>query len=137
MLRRPHGRARLDEDHPQAWGRCDRCGFLYLLRDLAWQYQINGLTTINTGFRVCETCVDSLNYQFQNVPLPADPLPVMNARPEPYMLDEVDYLSTQDLVPIVTQDDVNIVVDDASQNYSDVPPDPNNGTNPPNTPSSG
>jgi hypothetical protein len=136
MLRRPHGRARLDEDHPQAWGRCDRCGFLYLLRDLEFQYAINGLTTINTGFRVCEICVDNLNYQFQNIPLPADPLPTRNARPEPYMLDEVDYLATQDLIPIVTQDDVNIVVDDASQNFFDVPSDPNNGTNPPNTPSS-
>lgn len=103
------------------------------MRDLQFQYAINGLTTINTGFRVCEPCVDNLNYQFQNIPLPADPQPVRNARPEPYMLDEVDYLSTQDLVPITTQNNVNIVVDDASQNYSDVPPDPNNGTNPPNT----
>lgn len=136
MLRRPHGRARVDEDNPQAWGICDRCGCLYCLRDLQFQYAINGLNIINTQLRVCETCMDELNYQFQNIPLPADPIPKRNARPEPYMLDEVDYLSTQDDVPITTEDDTIIVVDDASQNYSDVPQDPNNGTNPPNTPSS-
>ena len=133
MYRRPHGRDRLDEENPQAWGICDRCGTLYNLRDLNWQYEVNGLTTINTGFRVCEPCTDNLNYQFQNIPLPADPVPTRNARPEPYMLDEVDYLSTEDFVPIITQDDVNIVVDEASQNYSEVPNDPNRGPNPPNS----
>jgi hypothetical protein len=123
----------LDEEHPQAWGICDRCGTLYCLRDLQWQYAINGLTTINTGFRVCETCVDNLNYQFQNIPLLADPMPVRNARPEPYMLDEVDYLTTQDYSPIATQDGQPLTPDQASANYFDVPQDPNNGSKPPNS----
>ncbi|HVT27663.1 MAG TPA: hypothetical protein VHE81_06555 [Lacipirellulaceae bacterium] len=136
MLRRPHGRARVDEENPQAFGICDRCGVLYNLRDLQFQYAINGLNTINTQLRVCEICTDDLQYQFRNIPLPADPLPKRNARPEPYMLDEVDYLATQDLEIITTQDDIKIVVDDASQNFSDVPNDPNNGVDPPNTSSS-
>jgi hypothetical protein len=133
MLRRPHGRARVNEDNPQAWGRCDRCSFLYNLRDLHYQYEVNGLTMLNTRLRVCEECMDNPNFQFQNIPLPADPLPKRNARPEPYLLDEVDYLTTQDYTPIATQDGQPLTPDQASSNYFDVPQDPNRGPNPPNS----
>lgn len=89
---------------------------------------------VNLRLLVCRrTCLDIPQPQLQALIIPADPEPVFNARPEPYMLDEVDYLSTQDNVPIVTQDDINIVADQASQNYSDIPPDPNNGVSPPNS----
>jgi len=133
MMRRPHGRARVDEDNPQAFGICDRCGALYNLRDLQYQYIVNGLTTLNTRLRVCEECTDNLNYQFQNIPLPADPVPTRNARPEPYLLDEVDYLTTDEYVPIGTQDGQPLTPDQASVNFFDSPPDPNRGPNPPNS----
>jgi hypothetical protein len=77
--------------------------------------------------------MDELNYQFQNIPLPADPIPKRNARPEPYMLDEVDYLTTSDYSPITTQDGTPLTPDQASANYFDVPSDPNSGTKPPNS----
>lgn len=118
------GRAFVDPDSPQPFGQCDRCSFLYNLRDLTWQFQINGLGAVNTRLLVCETCLDALNPQFQNVPLPADPPPILNARPEPYMLDEVDLLSTEDDIPITTEDGVGIVPNQPSQNFSTPPEDP-------------
>lgn len=121
MPYRPHGKARVDPDHPTAWGICDRCSRLWNLCRLQWQYDYANLTVVNTRLLVCEDCLDAMNPQFRNVPLPADPVPVRNARPEPYMLDEVDYLSTQDEEPITTQDDIEIVTNQPSQNFSEDP----------------
>jgi hypothetical protein len=55
---------------------------------------------------VCQrgTCNDPLNDQDSPNLLSPDPLPVFNARPEPYTLDEASWLSTQDGDRITTQD---------------------------------
>jgi hypothetical protein len=119
---RYHGRAEVDPSNPRAFGVCDRCGFLYNLVNLMFQYRFAGTATVNTNFRVCSRCLDPLNPQSMTRLLPPDPMPVLNARVEPYMLDEVDFLSTQDEVPIETQDDEIIVTNQASQNYSEPNP---------------
>lgn len=59
----------------------------------------------NTRLLVCaDRCLDPLNEQDSPYILPPDPLPVYNARPEPYVLDETSWMSTQDGDVITTQD---------------------------------
>lgn len=97
--------AQVDADNPRAWGTCDRCGFVWNLDKLNWQYAYQGsMTPQNTRFLVCSRCNDPLNPQDQPYVLPPDPLPVFNARPENYVLDENSWLSTQDGDVITTQD---------------------------------
>lgn len=60
----------------------------------------------NTGFLVCPKHLDPLNPQDTPYILPPDPLPVYNARPENYVLDESSWLGTQDGDTITTEDDV-------------------------------
>lgn len=103
--------AEVDPDNPRAWGTCDRCGRIFNLHRLQFQYSYQGSTTPqNTGFLVCdEGCLDVLNPQDMPYILPPDPMPVYNARPEPYTLDETSYLTTQDDDTITTQDDEPII----------------------------
>lgn len=121
MSWRYHGRASVDPTSPQAFGVCDRCAFLYNLNDLQWQFQFNGTGLINLRLLVCDRCLDVPQPQLLSPVLPPDPMPVFNARPEPYQLDEVDYLATQDGNPIETQSDEIIVTNQPSQNFSEDP----------------
>lgn len=121
MLRRPHGKASVNPDNPRAFGICDRCGGLRNLRDLIWQKQWNGTVLQNLRFLVCEDCLDVPAPFLQYYLLPPDPRQIANPRTEPFFLDEVDLLSTQDDVPITTQDDEGMVVNQPSQNFSDPP----------------
>jgi hypothetical protein len=106
MAYRWHPRnAEVDPESPRAWGTCDRCGFVYNLNKLQWQYSYQGaFVPVNTRFLVCERCLDPLNEQDQGYILPPDPEPIYNARPEPYTLDEASWLATQDGEPLITQD---------------------------------
>lgn len=85
---RPHGRAQVDTSSPRAFAVCDRCGFWYNMVDLSFQRQWAGTTQINIGSLVCHTCLDELQIQLKTIILPPDPAPVMNARVEPFSLDE-------------------------------------------------
>jgi hypothetical protein len=83
---RPHGRATVSPRKPQVHGICDRCGFRYLLGDLRWQMQWAGPRLQNLRLLVCETCYDKPQENgLRTIVLPADPLPVMNPRPEFYV----------------------------------------------------
>lgn len=84
---RPHGRARIDPRRPSALGVCDRCGSLYNLVDLSWQYQWRGTNLQNIRQLVCQSCYDLPQEQLKLIILPPDPVPVMNARPENYVSD--------------------------------------------------
>lgn len=78
MANRPHGRAYgLDS----AYGKCDRCDFVYLLRDLAFQYDYRGNTLANIKLRVCPECYDKPYQGRRPLHLPPDPLPVREPRP--------------------------------------------------------
>lgn len=51
----------------------------------------------NTGLLVCDTgCLDDLAYQFKLLILPPDPQPFFNTRPENYIVDETNWLTTVD-----------------------------------------
>ena len=97
--------AETNADSPRSWGSCDRCGMIWNLDQLQWQYAYQGSQTPqNTRFLVCPRHLDQLNEQDSPNLLSPDPLPVYNARPEPYTLDEASWLSTQDGDRITTQD---------------------------------
>lgn len=86
---RPHPRgAETDPTRPRAWARCDRCGWQYNLYKLNWQYEWRGMQLQNLQILVCDTCLDDPQRQLGSIVLPPDPMPVMNARPEQYEIDE-------------------------------------------------
>lgn len=86
---RPHGHARIDSRNPSARGVCDRCGFIYNLVDLKWAMDWRGPKLQNLRILVCDPCYDAYQPNGQRTfILPADPLPVPNARPENYVSDD-------------------------------------------------
>lgn len=90
MAWRYHGRAgAITADTRSPVGICDRCGFMYLLKDLVFQYAYRGSNLSNTGFRVCTvTCLDTPTLQYYPLVLPADPQPAFQPRIENYAVDE-------------------------------------------------
>lgn len=86
---RPHPkRTQTDPTNPSAWATDDRSGFLGNHRNLRWQYEWAGTQLINTRVLVYEDMLDVPQPQLKTVILPPDPVPVMNARPENYAIDE-------------------------------------------------
>lgn len=89
MSWRPHPKhARVDPSNPQAWGTCDRSGFVHNLVDLVPEFEWAGTQLINKRFLVGRRFVDVPNETLRSIVLPPDPDPVINARPEPYSMDE-------------------------------------------------
>lgn len=77
---------------------------LFNLRDFSWQFDYRGQQLQNLKILVCQTCLDQPQEQLRPLALPPDPVPVQNARPEPYTLDETSYRVTQADEPRVTED---------------------------------
>ena len=95
MSWRPHPRnADTDPDHPRGWAADDRSGFQTNLHKLRFQMQWAGNQLINTQLLVGEDNYDKPQEQLRTLILPADPAPLFNARPENYVVDETDWLST-------------------------------------------
>lgn len=88
------GRARTDPNNPQAHAICDRCGFRYNHVDLQWQFDWAGASLINKRILVCATCNDDPQQQLRAIVVPADPMPIVNPRIEPYLADETNYRYT-------------------------------------------
>ncbi len=77
---------------------------------MQFQYDfVGGPTPQNLGILVCPTCLDDLNYQNMLFILPPDPAPTFNTRPEPYAVDETDWLTTQSGDIIDTQDGAQFI----------------------------
>lgn len=95
MSHRPHPkRTTLDIDRPDPWSTSDRGGWVGDHSQMRWQFVWAGSQIINTGLLVFEDEYDIPNEQFRTLVLPPDPDPLMNARPEPYVIDETDWLTT-------------------------------------------
>jgi len=94
------GRARVSSKNPQALAVCDRCGFLYNHVNLAWQFDWGGASLINKRILVCNPCNDIPQNQLRAIVLPADPMPIVNPRTEPYASNETDNVTID--APIVT-----------------------------------
>lgn len=87
---RPHPRrARTNATAPEAWGTCDRSGFVAQQRDLRFQYQWQGTQLINTRVLVAPDQLDIPQRQLGTIILPPDPVSIQNARPEAYPIDEL------------------------------------------------
>lgn len=75
--------------HPQAWGSSDRNGMVGNLANMRWQFDWRGPRLINTRILVHEDELDVPQRQLGPPPiLGPDPVPVSNARPENYAIDE-------------------------------------------------
>lgn len=88
------GKARTSRISPQAHAICDRCGGRYNHVDLAWQYDWAGASIINKRILVCNRCMDNPQQQLRAIVLPADPVPILNPRPEQFERAETDYRLT-------------------------------------------
>src|SRR5215472_11612566 len=86
-MARPHGRARVSQRFPEAWGVCDRCGALYNHNVLTWQFDWTGPRLQNKRILVCQSCIDQPFEHNRTIILPPDPIPIANPRPEPYTRD--------------------------------------------------
>jgi len=95
----PKGHARVDPQHPQAFGICDMCGFQYLRRDLYAQMKWMGNKLMWTGHLHCPTCLDVPNPTIRPIRLPADPPPVLNPRPEKHGPDKTTPPYKPPLIP--------------------------------------
>jgi len=84
------GRARTSSRNPQAFAICDRCAIWYNHVNLRWQYDWAGASLVNKRILVCNTCYDEPQQQLRAIIIPADPMPIVNPRVEPYAWDEVD-----------------------------------------------
>lgn len=73
----------------------------------------------NTFLLVCSRCYDRPTPQLKPRILPPDPLPIPNPRVPDFQYMESSNISTQDGIPIVTQDGENIV----NQLNFDIPDD--------------
>ena len=85
------GRARTSSRSPAAHAICDRCGFRYNHSDLQWQYEFAGAGLQNLRILVCNRCLDVPQNQLRAIVIPADPIPIINPRPEAYANDETDF----------------------------------------------
>jgi hypothetical protein len=89
------GRAKTSSKNPQAHAICDRCGFRYNFVDLRVQFEWRGPVLGPIGnIRVCDICYDTPQEQLRAITLPADPMPIVQARPELYAQDSTDYIGT-------------------------------------------
>ena len=87
---RPHPRrARTNATAPEAWGTCDRSGFVATQRDLVWQFDWQGTQLVNKRVLVAPDMWDEPQRQLGTIILPPDPVSIPNARPEPYPIDEL------------------------------------------------
>lgn len=105
------GRARTNPAAPDAHAICDRCGFRYNFRDLSFQFDWRGPTLKNLYILVCDECLDTPQEQLRSIVLPADPVPIIYARPELYAADSIDYLGTGQTttsypqgIPVISQE---------------------------------
>jgi hypothetical protein len=116
---RPHPRrARTDPTHPQAWGTSDRNGMINNQRNLRWQYEWAGTALINKRILVSPDEYDTPNRQLGTIILPPDPVSILNARPEPYSIDEQVYLMAQDGQQLYAQDGTPLLAMNDQQTFA-------------------
>lgn len=85
---------------------CSTCGLLWSQSSMSFQYNFRGGNTpINTQILRCPRCIDGIQWQAKLIVIPPDPPPFFNTRPESYVVDETNWLTTQDGDIIETQSD--------------------------------
>ena len=103
MAWRPHPKGTtVDPENPRCWGTDDRTGFVTNLGDLSWQMEWGGNTLYNKKLLVRSRSLDTPSPFLRSILLPPDPPPIMNARPEPYAIDEAGVLFSADNSLVMT-----------------------------------
>lgn len=96
MSWRYHSRAKVNPQSPSGWATCDRCGRIYqrlaASNGLNFQYDWRGPRLENLRILVCQPCTDLPQEQLRPKILSADPLPIMNPRPEQYDIEVNTFL---------------------------------------------
>lgn len=87
-MRRHPRRAEVDPHNPRGWFSSDRNGHIGNLYRAKWQFEYRGSKLINTRILVHEDELDVPQRQLGTIVIPPDPLPLINARPENYAIDE-------------------------------------------------
>jgi hypothetical protein len=88
-MRRHPRRAEVDPTNPRGWAASDRNGMQGNLCRMRFQYEWRGPKLQNTKVLVHEDELDEPQRQLGTPALLGpDPLPLMNARPEQYFIDE-------------------------------------------------
>ena len=95
MAWRYHGRASVDPENPQAFGVSDRSGRWVNFRDLRWQFDWRGPRLMNLRILVPVEELDKPQSQLRPKPVPPDPVPILNARPEPFSQDNTGISAAQ------------------------------------------
>ena len=81
MVRRVSKYATVNPRHPEAFGICDRSGFLFNRKDLVKQMQWAGDSLVWTGLWVGKPFLDVPNEQSRSPILGPDPVPIPFPRP--------------------------------------------------------
>src|SRR6185312_354695 len=93
----PTGRAVTSPTSHRAHAVCDRCGFVVNRIELKWQLQWQGTQLQNLRLLVCRECYDRPQPQLKTIILPADPLPILNPRPDFYAIEVPSFMATEDM----------------------------------------
>lgn len=88
-MRKHPRRAQVDPTSPEAWGTSDRNGMIGNHVKMRWQYDWRGPRMVNTRILIHEDELDEPQRQLGSPAiLGPDPMPIANARPENYAIDE-------------------------------------------------
>jgi hypothetical protein len=87
------GRARTNPTAPEAHAICQRCGFRYNRVDLHNQHEWRGAAILPLQIFVCDRCLDVPQEGLRAIIIPSDPVPVLLPFPEPFQVDEPNFLT--------------------------------------------
>lgn len=87
------GRASTSPSNPRAFAVCDRCGIWTNWFRLRNQLEWRGAALLPTYIYVCPSCWDVPQEQLRAIVVPPDPLPIVQARVEPFAADETTFMS--------------------------------------------
>jgi hypothetical protein len=112
MSWRPHPKlSRTDPTSPRAWATSDRSGFIGNQENLIWQTEWQGTRIVNLRFLVYSNEFDQPQRQLGTIILPPDPVSIMNARIEPYAVEEQTYLIAQNGQQLFAQNGTALLAD--------------------------
>lgn len=91
---------------------CDRCSFIYSHADLQWQYEWAGTKLQNTGWLVCQKCLDQPSAILRTIIPGPDPKPIPNVRAMPFSNWNDNFITTEGGDTITTEDGVGLITEE-------------------------
>jgi hypothetical protein len=103
---------------------------MWNLEDLRFQWDWTGARLQNLRILVCQDCYDDPQPQLQARILSPDPVPVYNARPEPFYptgvgYEQENFITTEvNLAQLITEDLMALIVPEGQVTFPETPPPP-------------